>query len=254
MYRQLPQIEKKHWWFIGRRLLVESALKKAGFKKGKRALDLGCGTGGNLAFLKKFCPSVLGLDFSKLALKIARKKQPRSKFIQADLNQLEKIFPEEKFDLITIFNVLYHRWVKNEEKVLEQSYSILKPGGILVMTEPAFNWLKRSHDTLDMAKKRYRLIEFKRVFKKTGFQPIKMTYFNSFGLLPALILKIVETATDPKQQKAGANELNLPPPLLNKLLLMVFRLEIKLINVLGSLPLGVTLFCLVQKPPGAKKN
>jgi len=56
MYLQLPQIEEKHWWFISRRLLVEEVLKKAGFKKGKNALDLGCGTGGNLPFLKKFCP------------------------------------------------------------------------------------------------------------------------------------------------------------------------------------------------------
>ena len=48
LYRQMRDLEDRHWWFMGRRVIVASLLRRSGLAKNARMLDLGCGTGGNL--------------------------------------------------------------------------------------------------------------------------------------------------------------------------------------------------------------
>jgi len=155
---------------------------------------------------------------------------------------------------VTIFNVLYHQWVKSETKVIEQIFKLLKPGGYLLLTEPAFDFLFRNHDLLDMGRKRYTLGEFKKILENSGFQIVKATYFNSICFIPALLLKLIESLKPPKKQHFGANELNIPSPLINKMFLTIISWERQIINLLVSLPFGVTLLCLAQKPEKIKKS
>jgi len=56
-YSIMYQVEERHWWFRGRRRIIESFVADICRKIGKlrpRILDVGCGTGANLQMLSKF--------------------------------------------------------------------------------------------------------------------------------------------------------------------------------------------------------
>lgn len=256
-YSQLAKIENTHWWFVSRRLLIKELFIKLGVNKkiGKNAkgLDIGCGTGGNLKLLNEYCPEVIGVDLSKFALKLAREKLPKQNFVYGDANQLSSLFKKESFDLVTIFNVLYHQWILNELNVLKQVFTILKPKGYLVVTEPAFSILKRRHDIQDMGRRRYRLGFFKEQLKKAGFLTLVETYFNALSFIPAFILALTNRLNSNKDEVSQAEsrigELQLPNIVLNQILLKLMTTERKIIKLVGSLPFGVTLLCIAWKPP-----
>lgn len=256
MYSQLAEIEDSHWWFISRRRLAETLLSSLNIKKNSKGLDIGCGTGGNLKLLKKYCSQVTGLDLSEFALSLAKKKWSHYKFIHGDANHLSKLFSPKSFGLITIFNVLYHQWVPNESKVLKQIYDILEPRGYLIITEPAFNFLKREHDIIDMGKCRYQLTPFRKLLKNSGFVVISSTYFNIIGFIPALITAFTDFFAIKKNKSIpdnkGAKELQILSKPLNKFLLKLMSLERKIIKSIGKIPLGVSLLCIAQKPASSK--
>jgi len=255
MYSQLTKIEDNHWWFISRRKLIENLLPPYLRFKNGRALDIGCGTGGNLKLLRKYCPRVVGIDISKFAIKLAKKKFPKYHFKLGDANKLTKIFSKKSFDLITIFNVLYHRWIINEQNILEQINTLLKPGGYLVITEPAFDFLKREHDIIGMGKCRYNLPYFEKKLRKIGFKIITSTYFNSISFLPAFIIAFYDRFSINKTivlKNEEPAELQIPPILLNKFLLKLMNIETKIIKLVGKMPFGVSLLIIAQKPRGKK--
>ena len=70
-YQQLAEIEDTHWWFVYRRKLIGNLLERSGGVAGELALDIGCGTGGNLPFLKRYCANVCGIDLSEYAIALA---------------------------------------------------------------------------------------------------------------------------------------------------------------------------------------
>jgi len=101
--------------------LVFSMLRS---RKGK-ALDLGCGTGNYTVELYKRGFDVIGFDASEKMLEIARRKLPDVKFIKGDAYKLP--FPDESFDVV--LSVTMFEFIHQPEKVVNEIYRILKPGG-----------------------------------------------------------------------------------------------------------------------------
>ena len=253
-YRQTSRIEDNHWWFRHRRRLIDALLTAEG--RGRRgdgiALDVGCGSGGNLRLLGRHCDRVVGLDLAELPLRLARAKHPGSLLVRADANRLADLFPADSFDLIALFNVLYHRAVEDESVVLAGIVGMLRPGGCLVLTEPAFPILFRRHDRLDHGKRRYRLAQFKRWIPASGLTLCRASYFNGPSFLPALALATIERARGrTERDDAGegeVGELRIPPTPLNRLLAALLRVEVGWIRRGGRIPLGVGVVLLAHKP------
>lgn len=252
LYYHLAKIEDCHWWFAYRRKLAEDFLSQINMDGDIRGLDIGCGTGGNLELLEKYCHDVIGMDFSETAISLAEKKYLKAKFIQGDANHLSHLFEPESFGLITIFNVLYHEWIINELDVLRQCNNILSPGGIIVVTEPAFNILKRRHDIQAMGKRRYRLGQFEGLLKAAGLKVIAGTYFNALSFLPAFFLSLMDRLYDIKKKgiikENFVKELQMPGNKIDRILLRLMDAERKIISSTSKLPFGVTLMCIAQKP------
>lgn len=246
---QLATIEDRHWWFRYRRILVCDYLDKCTFSNASRALDLGCGTGYNMKLLNRYCPEVYGIELSKEALKIGSKKYNQYQFINGDINHVQNLFPGGYFELITLFNVLYHKGIISEKEILRQIHHILKPGGTILFTEPAFKILMRGHDIADMGKTRYRLRHFASMLAEIGFEDIRGTYFNSVSFFPAFLLALVERSRPSKNwhDNAAIDELRLEGPILNRLMLRFLDLERLLIKLFKRMPLGVTLLCAARK-------
>lgn len=108
--------------------LLEKHLPENG--TGLRLLDAGCGTGHHLAELRKRGFQVAGVDASKEMLIHARKNNPESEVLEADVEEIP--FPDESFDIILSIEVLRH--LPRSAKTISEMERLLKPGGFCLVT------------------------------------------------------------------------------------------------------------------------
>jgi SAM-dependent methyltransferase len=202
-------------------------------------LDIGCGTGGNLAYLARRAGSA-GIDLSAVALSLARQR-PLPPLAQA--SSLALPYADQTFDLVTLFDVLYHQWVTNDDQAIREACRVLRPGGWLLITDSAMPGLWSTHDEIYYARQRYTLEAVQAKLTGIGFQGGAFSYINAL-LLPVVVVtrlleRLVHTTED---------DLRPLPNWLNSLLLGVRNLEIIWLCRGGRFPLGSSLVCLTQKP------
>ena len=250
-YQQLAAVEDRLWWHESRRALIRMMLRDVRLPSEVAALDVGCGTGGSLSLLSEYATRVVGLDLSPRALGIARRKHPAADLHQGNANSLAQYFSQETFHLITLLNVLYHEWIDDELAVLRQAYGLLKPGGVILVTEPAHKSLFRRHDRIDMGKHRYNLTTVRRFLEQAGFEWIRGTYFNGISLAPAWALARWERIRPDNNTEGTLGELRIPPFPINAGMRFIMACERTVIRILGRLPVGVTVLGLARKPEQA---
>jgi SAM-dependent methyltransferase len=247
-YQQLAEIEDTHWWFVYRRKLIADLIERSGGLAADLGLDIGCGTGGNLPFLKKYCANVCGIDLSEYAIALARRKHPRDSFLEGDINELRSLYKPATFDLISDFSVLCHEWVQSDLQSMRDVHHMLRPGGVFIVTEPAFPGLRRAHDRTSQAARRYTLPQLKSVLEQAGFRSIHGTYFNAPAVPIALVLAIANRlGLSSRNRDNRVSELKLPPNWLNNTLAAVLRLELAAIRTFGRIPFGVSIACVARK-------
>jgi SAM-dependent methyltransferase len=136
-------VEDRHWWYVGMKQITVTLVSY--FYPDRRdlaILDAGCGTGATTKALGAF-GTVTGCDLSALALHYCRKRG-LAHLGQASIVSLP--FPDNSFDLVTSFDVLYHRAVADYSQALEEFYRVLRPGGLVLLRLPAYDWLRGRHD------------------------------------------------------------------------------------------------------------
>jgi SAM-dependent methyltransferase len=140
--------------------------------------------------------------------------------------------------MIGAFDVIEH--VKDDGAALASIATRLKPGGKLVITVPAHQWMWSAHDDLNHHERRYSKRELKRLVENSPLRLDRIGYFNSF-LFPFAIAERIATKI---RRKDSAN-LALPSPLLNRALEGVFAAER---HFAGRLPLppGLSLFAVAS--------
>lgn len=245
-YRLLASRQQTYWWHRTRRATALALLRRYGLQRGCAWLDLGCGPGGNLRMLDTLQPQlVAGIDVSPIALDLARASAPPgAQLLQGDVND-PLPFEDGTFDVVTIFNVLYHGWVRSEAAILRECARVLRPGGLLLFTEPAFDALWREMDEAVMTRRRYRDGDFDRPLADAGFQDVFSSYFTSFGvpiLLAAKYLKRGKHSDDP------AIDLRPISPLVNETFARAASVEGWLLNRGMRMPFGTTLLRIARRP------
>jgi SAM-dependent methyltransferase len=248
-YRMLAEREDSYWWHTARRALSTQLLTRCEIPHGCCWLDLGCGSGGNLPLSEAFAASfTVGIDVSQMAISIAHRKKPGAILVRADLNN-PLPFDDGVFDVATVFNVLYHEWVKNDAEVIVEISRVLRPGGVFFITEPAFAILTREMDIAAMGHRRYRITDIASLCNAGGLQVELATYFTSFGF-PLLIamraLRWLKRAENDRQFAAAADMKRLNK-VANGLLLGLSGLESRAIAAGWHFPFGTTLLCLARK-------
>jgi len=246
-YRQTARVEDAHWWFVHRRRLVAALLARWGPAAEPLAvLDVGCGSGGNLEWLRGLGHFAVGLDRSALALGLARERGAGLPVVRGRAQDLARVFAPSSFSLVTLFNVLYHEWVDDEARVLSAAHRVLRPGGRLLLTEPAFSWLRRRHDAIDLGARRFTRARLEQLVRDAGFDVEVSSYFNAVGLGPASAVALLDRLRGAPVDDEETGEIAVPARAINRLLLALCSVERAWIERFGRLPCGVGLILLAR--------
>ena len=175
----LEEMEDWHFWFDGRRRLVEHLLRNAGVHAGDSIVDVGSGTGAMVRALRARGFRAVGFD--PFAAQVPRRPGGKTPLGAADGRTL----PLESGPCSTVItlDVLEHT---DDVATLREIHRVLRPGGVLVLTVPALPWLWSYHDVRAGHLRRYEKAELLRLVRTAGFQIDEVHYYQ-FVLLPLLV-------------------------------------------------------------------
>lgn len=240
LYHLYHREEDDWWWAAGRRALVASLWHRYGTPRTRpRLLEVGCGTGGLLQTLSAWSQAY-GLDISREAVGYCRERGLAT-VAQGSLNALP--FADDTFDGVIGVDVLEH--LDDDEGALREILRICRPGGRLMVTVPAFQFLWSRRDVQLHHRRRYTRPQFAARVAEAGFDVLKATYVNLPLFLP--LLAMVKTG---RLAKGGPNlklDYALVPGAINRVLSWVVRMEARLL-ARASLPLGTSIACVAVKP------
>jgi SAM-dependent methyltransferase len=182
-YALISVVESGHWWYKGLRNHV--LMKLDGLvETNARILDAGCGTGGIIAAINDQFPEAetVGIDISPIAIGHAKVKAA-GHIAQGSVNSLP--FFDEIFDLILSLDVIYHAAV-DDRKSVQEFMRVAKPGGLVVIHVPAYEWLRSDHDIVVHTARRYTVSRLRKLFGEAGFGSVECGYRNSL-LFPVMV-------------------------------------------------------------------
>ncbi|MDE8349739.1 MAG: class I SAM-dependent methyltransferase [Acidocella sp.] len=237
-YLDMAASEERHWWFRGRRQILNQVIGGLNLPAGARILELGSGTGGNLAMLSRY-GIVTSVEMDETARTLAAAKAGRADHIFAGILPDQLPAFAEPFDLICMFDVLEH--IEDDAATLKIVLSHLAPGGRVVITVPAFARLWGPHDVALHHKRRYEKSELQQKFLAAGFSITRLTYTNML-LFPAALAARQFDKLRPPGKSAGTS---IPPAWLNEIFATLFGSERHLIQR-ANLPFGLSLLAVVQ--------
>jgi SAM-dependent methyltransferase len=242
-YACMYALEDDYWWFVGKRRIAETLIRDhvpdAG---GVAVLDVGCGTGGLLNYLRRGSRTAFGLDLSDVALQFARQRR-LDRLAQASASFLP--FASESFDLVTALDLLYHRWVADDGAALRECRRVLRPGGWLLVTDSAFPFLFGEHDVRYGGQRRYTTGDLRSRVEAAGFTIHKLSYANTLFFPAVAAVRLWSRAFG--THGAGDFMLRPLPGWLNGLLTAIYAMEASGLRWL-SYPFGASVVCLAQKP------
>jgi SAM-dependent methyltransferase len=238
-YALMARVERDHWWYRGMRRLAAALLDEQLIPgPARRVLDAGCGTGGTTAWLRRY-GAVVGVD---LAAEAAPFWRDRGLHAMARGSVAALPFAGDRFDLVTCFDVLYHRGVVDETAALGEFCRVLRPGGLLLVRVPAYNWLQAGHDVAVHTRRRYTRGEVVASVEAAGFAVVAATYGNGL-LLPLAVAKRVSE----RWRGASQEEMVVPPAPVNALFAAALGLEAHVVPR-WPLPAGLSVLVLGRKP------
>lgn len=232
--------ERDHFWFKGFRRFVRPLLDDAArAHPPRRILDCGCGTGNNLAILRRYGTAV-GIDITFSGVAYARRQGER---LVARASATDLPFADATFDLVTSFDVIYAFDDEGAGRVLEEMARVLTPGGHLVLNVAALPMLRGNHSVLGGEVQRYTRAGLQRHLRRAGFAIRRLTYTNA-SILP--IVAAVRFLQRVRGHEESDQELTVPAAPVNAVLSAVLALEAVALQVV-NMPLGSSLLALAQK-------
>ncbi|MGB7203567.1 MAG: class I SAM-dependent methyltransferase [Pyrinomonadaceae bacterium] len=253
-YAIMDEVEGSHWWFVGRRAILESFLKgivgrlesrlqaasartgpaKAGTPN-LRILDVGCGTGANLEMLSQYGEAE-GVDVSDDALEFCRRKGLK---VQKGLAETLP-YDNDSFDLTTALDVVEH--LDDDVAGLKEMHRVTKRGGYSLVFVPAFMWLWGVQDDISNHRIRYTKSQIVERLQRAGYEIERATYANFTFFAPILGGRVFMKLTGIKP--ASENNINISA--LNGVFGKLFSAERFLLSKL-NFPFGVSIIVVARK-------
>jgi SAM-dependent methyltransferase len=182
-YRAMFELEDRLWWYTGMREITAALLDKHLPAGPLRLLDAGCGTGFSLAWMNERYSEAegFGIDASPDAALFWSRRDLHT-IALASINSLP--FASGEFDLITCFDVVYQLSSEEARRAVAEMHRALRPGGLLLIREPAYDWMRGAHDLAICTRHRYTRKRLCALLREQGFSIKRATYANTllFGL------------------------------------------------------------------------
>jgi SAM-dependent methyltransferase len=237
VYERMAAHDTTHWWYRARRdILADYLTRWGGLPNDARILEIGCGTGHNLPMLAQFGEiDAIEIDETARAQASERLGKPVG---TAPLPELVGVEPGS-YDLVAVLDVIEH--VEDDVAALQAIATALKPGGKVLITVPAHQWMWSAHDVVNHHKRRYSKAGFEALLDKAGLRGAKLGYFNSLLFPVAVAARFAGKLTGKDDSDDSP-----PPKPLNALFEGIFRLERHLVGRM-PLPPGLSLITLASK-------
>ena len=236
-YRKMASVEDAMWYYRALHRHVAAALGGA-VGPGTDVLDAGCGTGGLLRRLAAAAGDCRfqGLDFSPLACELARERTG----LPVTLGSVLALpFGDTTFDAIVSCDVVCQ--VAEPERALAEFRRVLRPGGVLILTLPAYRWMYSYHDRQVGNLRRYSRGETASLLQGSGFRPLAMTYWNTLTFPLAVLRRKVFPAAE------GESDVRLYPAAVEGTFDAMMRLEHRWLAAGNPLPFGSTVLAVARK-------
>lgn len=237
------QIEKQHWWWEGRRQILKQSINR---KRNLKILDIGCGTGETLTFLKNYLdsPKLYGIDSSPTAIKFAQSRG-HCNISKVDAKKLN--FKDSTFDYILLLDVIEH--IKDDISVLIEANRVLKNNGKIIITAPALKFIWSKHDTSQGHYRRYVRRRIRKISLKANLKIKRISYFNFFLSPTVIVVRLLSKIKIFKKLGNYNSDLNFniaKKSLINNILKFIFVNEIKLMKYINY-PIGISIFSILEK-------
>ncbi|ONF96727.1 class I SAM-dependent methyltransferase [Sphingomonas jeddahensis] len=236
VYDRMAEHDSTHWWYRARRDILADYLTREGkLPKQARILEIGCGTGHNLPMLARF-GTVDAIEIDPAARGIASQRLGKP-VGEAPLPGLPGV-PDSHYDLIAVLDVVEH--IEDDVAALRAMRVRLAPGGKILITVPAHQWMWSAHDVVNHHHRRYSKATLVKGIEAAGLRPRKLGYFNS------LLFPLAAGARVAGRITGRDDSDDTPPPrLVNKLFEGIFRLERHLVGRV-PMPPGVSIVTLAE--------
>lgn len=241
-YRRLREEERSYWWHVGRRALLAAMLRTGVARDPSRAgLDVGCGTGSNFPLLAAY-GRFYGTEVGREAC-VSGVDRPGRPVVLARGEQLP--FATASLGLCTMFDVLEH--VAAEDAFLAEVHRVLRPGGRVLVSVPAYMFLWSDHDVSLHHHRRYVRAGLRDALVRNGFRPLRVTYAMASILLPVALVRGLGRLV-PRRGGPRSSYVPTPEPL-NTWLAAVLALEARWI-ARRDLPFGTSVLALAERVDG----
>ncbi len=240
-YAFIFEREHQHWWFRARRELIARTVTRF-VPDGAPFLDVGCGTG---SLLERLGGAVepWGLDPSAESVARGRAHGLR-RLTEGDVDAIATL-PQRHFAGVGFFDVLEH--LDDDASALRLAFDALRPGGVVVATVPAFQWLWSRHDEVHQHRRRYRRAEMGARLADAGFVPELLTYYNARLFPLVATVRLVERAFG----LHGDADTRVPPAPINRLLERIFLSEggrLARATTTGGFSAGLSVLAVGRRP------
>jgi SAM-dependent methyltransferase len=228
--------DERHWWYRGRRRVIRAELDRLALPRPWQILDAGCGSGATMEELAAY-GDVSGVDLSPAAVAAARERG----FDDVREGSLEALpWDEATFDVASCLDVIEH--LPDDRRPLAELRRVVRPGGFLLVTVPAYPALWSQHDVVNRHYRRYRASALRAAAADAGWDLVCDTHFNSALLAPAAAVRLT------RRRSHDGSDLELTSPRMDGLLEMPLRVEAGLLARGVRLPAGLSILAVLAKP------
>lgn len=244
-FSRLAAIESRHFWFVSRQRLIREVVRSLShhLRPGFRVLEVGCGNGSVLEALEQACGTglVIGMDRFNEGLSFAASRG-RKGLVQGDAHTPPFA---TQFDIVGAFDVLEH--LPDDERILRDIHQMIRPGGHLILTVPAYQWLWSEFDELAHHCRRYGRKELHGKLESAGFSSVRVSPFM-MSILPLVWLHRKTSSSSGRQADADLTEKEIRIiPVINEILRGILTLETQLVKRGVRLPFGTSLLAVATK-------